>query len=146
MIYVHAFFGGLGLAAGIGSIVAKKGSGIHKKMGKLFSAGMLISSTISIPIAWMPNHKNLFLFLIGLFTIYLVLSGNRALKYRHKNKPQAMDKVISGGMFIFSVIMVSIGGFNLTSHLNTGLLYLFFGGFGLFFAIIDFRFFIDPKR
>ncbi len=26
MIYIHAFFGGIGLIAGIGSIIAKKGS------------------------------------------------------------------------------------------------------------------------
>ncbi|MBQ0787561.1 MAG: hypothetical protein KBT69_08680, partial [Oceanihabitans sp.] len=74
-IYVHAFFGGLGLISGIGSIVMKKGSIPHKRMGKLFSIGMITSSFISIPITFMPNHENTFLCLIGLFTIYLVISG-----------------------------------------------------------------------
>ena len=62
LIYIHAFFGGVGLITGIGSVVVKKGSAIHKKLGKLFSIGMITSSIISIPISWMPNHENLFLF------------------------------------------------------------------------------------
>jgi len=32
LIYIHAFFGGLGLVTGIGSIIVKKGSKPHKKM------------------------------------------------------------------------------------------------------------------
>ena len=64
LIYIHAFFGGIGLISGIGSTIAKKGSVLHKRMGKLFSIGMMTSSLLSIPISWMPNHENLFLFLI----------------------------------------------------------------------------------
>ena len=82
LIYIHAFFGGLGLVTGIGSIIVKKGSKPHKKMGKLFSIGMIISSLISMPISWLPNHENIFLFLIGLFTIYLVISGNQILTFK----------------------------------------------------------------
>jgi uncharacterized membrane protein len=148
LIYVHAFFGGIGLITGVGSIIAKKGSLLHKNMGKLFSVGMMTSALISIPISWMPNHENLFLFLIGVFTIYLVLAGNRVLNYKRKTKPETIDKVISGSMFVFSCIMVAVGGYNLILGLgaNTGILYLFFGGFGLFFTITDFRFYRNPRK
>jgi uncharacterized membrane protein len=146
LIYIHAFFGGIGLITGIGSIVAIKGSVLHKKMGKIFSIGMMSSSLLSIPISWMPNHKNLFLFLIGLFTIYLVLAGNRALKYKRKTKPELIDKIISGSMFIFSSIMVGLGAYNLLIDWSTAMLYLFFGGFGLFFTIVDFRFYRNPGK
>ena len=146
LIYVHAFFGGIGLITGIGSIVAKKGSVLHKKMGKIFSIGMISSSLLSIPISWMPNHENLFLFLIGLFTIYLVLSGNRALKYKRKTKPEQLDKIISGSMLIFSSIMILLGAFAFSIEIGNGILYLFFGGFGLFFTIIDFRFYRNPAK
>jgi len=146
LIYVHAFFGGIGLITGFGSIIAKKGSVLHKNMGKLFSIGMMTSSLISIPISWMPNHENLFLFLIGLFTIYLVLAGNRVLKYKRKTKAEAIDKIISGSMLVFSIIMVALGSYNLTTDTGTGILYVFFGGFGLFFTIIDFQFYRNPRK
>lgn len=86
LIYIHGFFGGVGLITGIGSIIVPKGKPLHKKMGKLFSIGMITSSLISLPICWMQKHQNIFLFLIGLFTIYLVISGNRALTFKHKIK------------------------------------------------------------
>jgi uncharacterized membrane protein len=146
LIYIHAFFGGIGLLSGVGGIIAKKGSSLHKKMGRLFSIGMLSSSLISIPISWMPNHENLFLFLIGLFTIYLVVAGNRALKYKRKEKAERIDIFISASMFIFSCIMLVIGIYNLIIELSSGILYIFFGGFGLFFSIVDFRFYKNPRK
>ena len=145
-IYIHAFFGGIGLVTGIGSVIVKKGSLIHRKMGKLFSIGMIVSSLISIPISWMPNHENLFLFLIGLFTIYLVLAGNRALKFKTKEKANLIDIIISGSMLFFSLIMVIIGTYGVLSDISSSLLYLFFGGFGLFLTIKDFRFYKNSKN
>ncbi|MEW7291484.1 hypothetical protein [Aquimarina sp. 2304DJ70-9] len=142
-IYIHAFFGGVGLIAGILSIITKKGSALHKKTGKLFSIGMMASSLISLPIAWMPNHENLFLFLIGLFTMYLVLAGNRALSFKSKHKKEAdwADKTISGSMLFFSVIMTTLGIYGIATGVTNSILFLFFGAFGLFMTIKDFRFF-----
>ena len=35
-IYIHAFFGGIGLITGIGSTLVKKGKHNHKLLGKWF--------------------------------------------------------------------------------------------------------------
>jgi hypothetical protein len=145
-IYIHAFFGGIGLITGIGSVIVKKGSPIHKRMGEFFSIGMITSSLISIPISWMPNHENLFLFLIGLFTIYLVLAGNRALTFKTKDKADWIDKMISGSMLFFSLIMIIIGIYGVLNNISFSILYLFFGGFGLFLTIKDFRFYKNSKN
>lgn len=145
-IYIHAFFGGVGLITGIGSIIAKKGSPLHKKMGKLFSIGMISSSLISIPISWMPNHENLFLFLLGLFTIYLVLAGNRAFTFKTKEEADWTDKIISGSMLLFSSIMVIIGFYGVLNTTAFSILFLFFGGFGLFLTIKDFQFYKNLER
>lgn len=145
-IYIHAFFGGTGLITGIGSIIVKKGSPIHKKTGKLFSIAMITSSLISIPISWMPNHENLFLFLIGLFTIYLVLVGNRALAFKAKEKANQVDKMISGSMLLFSLIMITIGVNGVLDGISYSILYLFFGGFGLLLTIGDFRFYLNSRN
>lgn len=146
LIYIHAFFGGLGLITGIGSVIVKKGSVVHKKMGKLFSIGMLVSSLISLPISCMPNHDNVFLFLIGLFTIYLVLAGNRALTFKTKKQADMTDKLISGSMVCFSVLMILNGTYGLVNGSSINVLFLFFGGFGLFMSIQDFRFYKASKK
>lgn len=147
-IYIHAFFGGLGLITGIGSSIVKKGSPIHKKFGKLFSIGMFTSSIISLPIACMPNHENPFLFLIGLFTIYLVLVGNRALTFKPKQKLEAnnLDKLISGSMFVISLLMIGLGLLGFIQKIDNSILYLFFGGFGTLMTIKDFLFFKNFKE
>jgi len=145
-IYIHAFFGGLGLITGIGSVVVKKGSALHKKMGKLFSVGMLVSSSISLPIACMPNHENVFLFLIGLFTIYLVLAGNRALMFKTRKEADIRDKLISGAMVLSSGIMILIGVYGLFYGMPTSVLFLFFGGFGLSISLRDFKFYRTSNK
>ncbi|MCK8522936.1 hypothetical protein M0D21_15265 [Aquimarina sp. D1M17] len=143
LIYIHAFLGGLGLISGLFSVITKKGSSFHKKFGKLFSIGMIGSSLISLPICWLPNHKNLFLFLIGLFTIYLVLAGNRALSFKNKHKKGAnlLDKLISGAMLFFSIVMIIIGIYGITNAIDNSVLFLFFGVFGAFMTIKDFKFY-----
>ncbi|MFQ6603040.1 hypothetical protein [Flavobacterium sp. C3NV] len=141
LIYIHAFFGGIGLLTGIGSILVKKGGLLHKRMGKLFSIGMIMSSLISIPICWMPQHQNIFLFLIGLFTIYLVIAGNRVLTFKTKTKADMTDFMISGSMLFFSIIMVSLGIYCQLINIENGILFTFFGGFGLYMTIKDFLFY-----
>ncbi|MFB9054103.1 hypothetical protein ACFFVB_13525 [Formosa undariae] len=146
LIYIHAFCGGIGLITGIGSIIVKKGSALHKQMGNLFSIGMISSSLISIPISWMPKHENLFLFLIGLFTIYLVLAGNRALTFKNKTEADLIDKVVSGVMFLFSIIMISLGVYGFLNNKSLSILYVFFGAFGLLLTIKDFKFYNNSKH
>ena len=143
LTYIHAFFGGVGLITGIGSIIVKKGQKLHRNLGKLFSFGMITSSLLSFLICLMPQHENLFLFLIGLFTIYLVISGNRALTFRLKSKIQAdsTDKSISGIMLFLSIIMIMIGIYCVLNSLNNGILFAFFGSFGFYMTIKDFIFF-----
>lgn len=141
LIYIHAFFGGIGLITGIGSIMVKKGGLLHKRMGELFSVGMITSSLISVPICWMPKHQNIFLFLIGLFTIYLVIAGNRVLTFKTKSKADITDFIISGSMLFFSLIMIALGIYCQLMNVENGILFTFFGGFGLYMTIKDFQFY-----
>lgn len=147
-IYIHAFFGTIALVSGLGSMLFQKGSKNHKKSGKLFSISMLISSGLSLPIAWMPNHENMFLFLIGIFTIYLVLSGNRILLFKNKSQANFTDKFIVGCLFFSAILMLIFGVFHLLQNQNGGILFLFFGTIALVMSIRDFKFFrnIDKKK
>ncbi len=146
-IYIHAFFGGIGLLCGFGIMIAKKGTLLHQRLGKYFSYGMVISSAISLPICWLPNHGNIFLFLIGLFTIYLVLTGNRALTFKSKNKlkPALLDYLISITMVISSLLMIVIGIIGQLQNNKNSILFLIFGIVGFYISIRDFRFYKNYK-
>jgi uncharacterized membrane protein len=124
-IYIHAFFGGIALLSGLGSIIFQKGSKNHKKAGKVFSYGMVISSLISLPICWLPNHGNIFLFLIVFFTIYLVISGNRALLFKKKKEASWIDKINSGILFLASLLMLFYGIYYSIKEQTVGVLFYF---------------------
>ncbi|MGB3799423.1 MAG: hypothetical protein WA952_06375 [Lewinella sp.] len=140
LIYVHAFLGGVGLLTGAVSLVTRKGGQRHTQSGKVFSGSMIGSALISLFVARMPGHENVFLFLIGIFTIYMVLAGNRALTLRYPQKERAdtLDYVISGGMLLGSTVMIGIGGYGMTVGLPNSILFLFFGGFGSLLTLTDF--------
>ena len=146
IIYIHAFFGGIGLLAGTAVMFAKKGNQLHAKLGKIFSLGMLISSLLSLIICSMPNHHNSFLLMIGIFTIYMILMGNRVLNYKRKNYENKLDKVISGVMFLASIVMIIFGIIPLFTQNSIGILFLIFGGLGAFMAYRDFIFYKNPER
>lgn len=134
------FFGGIALLSGLASILFVKGSPNHKKSGKIFSYGMVISSLISLPICWLPNHENNFLFLIGIFTIYLVISGNRVLLFKNKKQANFTDKLITMILFVAALFMLFFGTYFLLNNNSGGILFLFFGLIAFVIALRDFRF------
>ncbi|WP_339629018.1 hypothetical protein [uncultured Maribacter sp.] len=142
-IYIHAFFGGLGLITGIGSILVRKGNLHHKRLGKWFTWSMIISSAISLVVARMPDHINNFLFLIGIFTIYMVLAGNRALTFKSVKKTEAniIDKLVSGIMAASALLMIGFGINGLIHEFSHSLLFLFFGSIGVFLPYGDYTLF-----
>lgn len=128
-------------------MVLKKGSRLHVRIGKVFAVSIIASCLIILPIACMPNHESLFLFLISLFTIYLVLIGRRALtfKSRLKVKAEPMDFIITILMVIFSVGMFLYGTYGFFAPVSDNLLYFIFGGLGLFLSIKNFIFYRNFK-
>jgi uncharacterized membrane protein len=147
-IYIHAFFGGLGLISGCVSVFVKKGRDLHKKSGTLFSLSMCVSCLLSLMVASFPNHENPFLFLIGVFTIYLVFSGNRALNYKGRVLETAnlLDVVVSYIMLVISITVFVSLIYSVVVYSKINLLYLVFGSLGVFISIVDFRFFKHFKK
>lgn len=148
LIYIHTFFGGIVLVAGYATIIAKKGSSGHKLYGKIFSTGMLVSSLLPLIVAQMPHHKNVFLFLIGIFTIYLILSGYTALSFKSKTKQSASikDYTTSVIMLISGIVMLLMGIINWSVMLQFALLYLIFGGISVFISSRDIIFYKNLKN
>lgn len=146
IIYVHAFFGGIGLIAGTAIMFSKKGNLLHKNLGKIFSVGMLVSSVLSLFICMLPNHHNSFLLMIGIFTIYMILIGNRVVKYKRKGYKNSLDKLISGTMLITSIMMIVLTVYQKIFHNNFPILLLIFGILGLFMSYKDFVFYKNENR
>jgi uncharacterized membrane protein len=146
-VYIHALCGGIGLLCGFAIMIAKKGTKLHKRLGKWFSYGMFTSCLISLPICWLPNHQNIFLFLIGVFTIYLILSGNRAITFKSKTKltPDKIDYTISTVMVLVSLVMLILGIVGFINKSNNSILFFFFGLTGFYISIKDFKFFKNYK-
>ena len=141
--YIHAPLGGIALFAGGIALVAKKGSQLHKKSGKVFFYSMLISAIAAFIISVLPKHENPFLFSIGLFSSYFLISGLRSLQYKQREFELKIDKIIAYLIALtgFSMILYPIVLF---SQLN--IILTVFGIVGIVFGFRDLKLFRDKER
>ena len=142
-IYIHAAFGGSALLAGLVSIIAKKGKKIHRKSGLIFFYSMMLSGITAMIVAVLPNHESPFLFAVGIFSLYFVLTGNRALNFKRKNPDLKIDKLISITMITTGVLMILLP-IILTKSINIVL--LVYAIVGILFSVSDFILFRNPER
>ena len=77
LLMLHIIGGGVGLLSGTINIIRKKGDKKHKLTGKFFMYGMLLSGLSALVLSVM--HPNYFLFIVGVFTLYMVGTGERYL-------------------------------------------------------------------
>ncbi|NNF19953.1 MAG: DUF2306 domain-containing protein, partial [Flavobacteriaceae bacterium] len=91
----------------------------------------------------LPGHQSPFFFAIGIFSGYLALSGNRAIRFKKKVKNFKTDRWISGIMAVSGALMIITPPI-ITGSINTIL--TVFGGTGLFFAIRDLLLFRNPSK
>ncbi|MFT5791669.1 MAG: putative membrane protein [Saprospiraceae bacterium] len=143
VIYIHAAFGGIALLAGLVSIIAKKGKNIHRKSGLIFFYSMILSGIIAMFVAVLPNHKSPFLFAVGIFSLYFVLTGNRALNFKRKNPDLKIDKLISIIMIITGILMISLP-IILTKSIN--IILVVFAIVGIIFSVRDLILFKNPEQ
>ena len=142
LIYIHASTGGIALAGGTIALLVKKGGSIHRKSGLVFFYTMLISALLALIIALLPGHVSPFLFSIGLFSSYFILSGYSSLRFKKKNFSLRFDRILAIFLLITGSAMI-IYAFLLKSNLNIVL--LVFGLSGIVFGIRDISSFKDRK-
>ena len=137
---LHIIGGILGIACGTINIIRKKGDKIHRLIGKGFLYGMLTSGFISLILASM--HPNMFLFIIGIFTIFLVGTGQRYLSLRNLTsgqKPVLIDWALTLMMLVSGIVFVGLGINIIFNNDTFGIVFIVFGSVGLFFTRKDFR-------
>jgi len=143
LIYLHATLGGIAFIAGFIAIITKKGGNYHKKAGIIFYYTMLFSAISALVIAILPKHENPFLFTIGLFSSYFIMTGYRALRFKKPNPKLLVDKIIASIMIITGIVMIVYPLIN-TGKVNIVL--TIFGAVGIIFATRDFMLFKNPKK
>lgn len=137
LLYLHVITGGTSLLVGLVVLLTKKGNSLHKKLGTLFYFSLLLSSLLSLPMAII--HPNVFLFSIGVFTIYMLLSGKRYLKIKSYSDFNIFDKITTIVLSIFNIIFIIFGIYNIAKGNNFGFVFAFFGGLGSVFVLEDYK-------
>ena len=127
-ICIHAVLGSAALLSGVLSVLAKKGSNVHKKTGIVFTYALFFSTVLSIGVALCPNHENPFLLLLGVFTCYLLITGNRVLMYKNPLILKAKRTDIWFSLVFMLLSLLVLIGFIVFVFLNGQILvlYLFF--------------------
>ena len=143
LIIIHACFGGLALLSGLLALLSKKGGKVHRRSGKIFVLTMLISSVSAMFISLLPNHENPFLFGIGVFSLYFIVTGYRILKFDSSKESFRLDRFIAVLMILTGVLMIVLP-IVLQGVLNIVLTVLAI--VGIVFAIRDLRLFSNKER
>lgn len=143
LIIAHASLGGIALFAGMIALIAKKGSDPHKRAGLVFFYSMLSSAVFALVISVYPKHESPFLFTIGIFSSYFLITGYRALKYKTDTINYTGDKLLAFLMLLTGICMIAypivlIGKLNIVLTV--------FGTFSIIQSIQDLRSYTKPEK
>lgn len=141
--YIHAPLGGIALLTGGISLIAKKGNNVHKKSGKIFFFSMLFSAISAFIISVLPNHESPFLFSIGLFSTYFLVSGLRSLKFKQKEFELKTDKIIA---YLITLTGISMILYPIILYSKLNIILTVFGIVGIVFGLRDLKLFQNIQR
>ncbi len=115
----------------------RKGSAWHRKLGLIYFFPMSFAAgTAAFLAAARGNTPFIF---IGLFSLYLGISGYRALRFKPDYQASGFDRAFAGAAIAAFLGMLIYGGTQITRSLGTGIPLLAFGTVGLILAIGDWR-------
>lgn len=107
MLLVHITAGLVALICALMAVSSKKGSNFHRKVGRIYALGMATIGVTAIPMAIIS--EKMFLFLVALFSSYLVFAGWRFAVNR-SGRPSKLDWFAVSIMLLTALIM-SIGAY-----------------------------------
>lgn len=143
-ITLHIAAGFTALGTGLSAMITRKGAKPHKKSGKLYYWAMILVSLSAFVLSGLRDSS--FLFMIGLFSLYMTVTGNRTLKFKKAVRTHsAFDWWFLGAISIGAIIFIS--NLMLTVPFTHGMMpvILVFGFFLLSMLASDARFFTNPR-
>ncbi|MGS4947828.1 hypothetical protein ACVDG3_20325 [Meridianimarinicoccus sp. RP-17] len=137
ILILHILAGFTALAMAGAALGTRKGSRWHRRAGNIYVLSMLAVTLTTF--ALMAIRPNLFLFVIGIFSFYLVFTGWRAAMLRD-GKPRIADHLVGGAMALTGVAMLGLGALGLVGDGGAQpVILLVFGSIGLTLALSDWR-------
>ena len=140
LLIIHIIAGSIGLLTGTINIIKKKGDKAHKKVGEFFFYSMLINGFAGLVMSLI--HRNDFLLIVAVFSIYMVATGQRflSLKQLHtEQKPKTIDWILTYTMLVFALLFITYGSYLLINKVNFGIVLLVFGVVSCLMAIKDIK-------
>jgi uncharacterized membrane protein len=128
VLLCHIISGASALLTGTINIVRKKGGRLHSQVGMMFFWSMILTSVFAIILATL--RPNPFLLLIGIFSLYLTVSGQRMVRYQ-EYQSKLSQKILLGvsavaatGLIMYSIyLLINLKSFGLVP-LTFGLIML----------------------
>ncbi len=147
--WTHILSGSFALIAGPIAMLNQDGGKIHRISGKVYFISMLIIFVTSVVLSLV--RSNWFLFMVGIFSCYLVLTGYRALslKMLHRGQKAApIDWVILLFSALAGLGLLLLGSWIAVAKGNSfGIVSLVFGAILSWGVIGDYkRFTVAPKE
>jgi uncharacterized membrane protein len=136
LLILHVTGGGFSLLVGTYILFIKKGDKRHKLLGNVYFYSMLTAALVSLPMAIL--HPNYFLFIVGIFTAYMLLSGRRYLQIKHLDHVKTTDWSLALVMLIFGTTFIGFGIYNIIYGYYFGIVFLVFGMISLLFVYQDY--------
>jgi len=137
---VHIASGTVGLITGIISMSTTKGMRVHRKAGKIFYYAMVMIFLSSLYMSIVKN--NIFLLLIGFFSIYLASTGYRILWHKkitpNKTKISPLDYLLCFTGMLAGIAMLALSIYYFLNGSNFGIVLLTFGIVSFGFGFQDF--------
>lgn len=140
LLVLHIVGGIVGLLLGSYIMIIKKGDNKHKQLGKVFAIAMLVVGFSSFGLAII--HPNMFLFSVGVFTVYMTATSWRYLKLKRipdGQKPAFIDWLLQIFMTLGSLWFLKLGTELLISKQYFGIVLLLFAWRGFVFVYQDYK-------
>jgi uncharacterized membrane protein len=136
LLIIHIIGGFTSLVLGSIILFLKKGTKTHKKLGLIYFYSMVSSALIAMPMCYL--HPNFFLFIISVFTLYMLISGKRYLYKKRISDVNNLDWIIGLIMLLFGVAFLVYGAYILLHQQSFGIVLVVFGLLSILFVYQDF--------
>lgn len=147
LLILHVSGGMTALLAGLIPMFARKGSKTHVIGGKIYLWAMWIAVFSALPLAILK--MNLFLGTIGIFTGYMVYTGNRAAQRKSAVPSSRVDLIVMWGTMLVSMLMVGTAIYLAVGLEGRWPMGLVLGAFGIFCFLLtleDRKYSLHPER